>query len=212
MKKLVLTLAAAALAAACQRGKAETQVALVTKAMDSEFWLTVADGAKAAAAARPDVKLLIGAPDREINVDQQVSILEDQVRRGVKALVVSPAGSAQVMSTLEKMVKQHNIKNAVILSGIGSVRNYHIHSVSNREFPSKNIFVKNPVDPADIVSVNGYVIDGRVHAHMTMTNEHHAFGGHIEPETTVFTFAIVTLGVLNDEADLNSELRSSIPN
>jgi ribose transport system substrate-binding protein len=70
--------------------------------MDSEFWLTVADGAKSAAAARPDVRLSIGAPDREINVDQQVSILEDQVRRGVKALVVAPAGSAQVMSALEQ--------------------------------------------------------------------------------------------------------------
>jgi ribose transport system substrate-binding protein len=101
MKRMMLTLAVTALGAACNRGPAETQIALVTKAMDSEFWLTVAEGAKAAAAARPDVKLLIGAPDREINVDQQVSILEDQVRRGVKALVVSPAGSAQVMSALE---------------------------------------------------------------------------------------------------------------
>lgn len=102
MKRVMAALAVAAALAACHRGKPETTVALVTKAMDSEFWLTVAEGAKAAAAARPDVKLLIGAPDREINVDQQVSILEDQVRRGVKALVVSPAGSAQVMSALEQ--------------------------------------------------------------------------------------------------------------
>lgn len=108
-----------------------------------------------------------------------------------------------LLAGIESMVKQHNIKNAVILSGIGSVRNYHVHSVSNRTFPSRNIFVKNPKDPADIVSVNGYVIDGRVHCHLTMTNGDHAFGGHLEPETTVFTFAIVTLGVLNDGADLS---------
>ena len=85
----------------CNRGKEEVTIALVTKAMDSEFWLMVAEGAKAGAAERPGVRLTIVAPDREINVDQQVSILEDQVRRGVKALVVSPAGSAQVMSALE---------------------------------------------------------------------------------------------------------------
>ena len=88
-------------AGACNRGKEDVTIALVTKAMDSEFWLMVAEGAKAGAAERPGVKLTIVAPDREINVDQQVSILEDQVRRGVKALVVSPAGSAQVMSALE---------------------------------------------------------------------------------------------------------------
>ena len=88
-------------AGACNRGREDVTIALVTKAMDSEFWLTMAEGAKAGAAARPGVKLTIVAPDREINVDQQVSMLEDQVRRGVKALVVSPAGSAQVMSALE---------------------------------------------------------------------------------------------------------------
>jgi ribose transport system substrate-binding protein len=103
MRKLlvVLSVSTALAAAACNRGRQETTIALVTKAMDSEFWLTVADGARSAAAARKDVRLTIGAPDREINVDQQVSILEDQVRRGVKALVVAPAGSAQVMSALE---------------------------------------------------------------------------------------------------------------
>jgi len=91
----------------CGRGEKKTQeitVALVPKAMDSEFWLAVADGAKAAAAARPGVRLSIVAPDREINIDQQVSILEDQTRRGVSALVVAPAGSAQVMSALQQAV------------------------------------------------------------------------------------------------------------
>jgi len=96
-----VALLAALAAGACNRGKEDVTIALVTKAMDSEFWLMVAEGAKAGAAERPGVKLTIVAPDREINVDQQVSMLEDQVRRGVKALLVSPAGSAQVMSALE---------------------------------------------------------------------------------------------------------------
>jgi len=83
-------------------GAKEIHIALVTKAMDSEFWLVLADGAKAAAAAHPGVKLSIVAPDREINIDQQVSILEDQMRHGAQALVVSPAGSAQVLAVLEQ--------------------------------------------------------------------------------------------------------------
>ena len=105
MRTLPAAVAAAALlagGAGCHRGEKEITVALVPKAMDSEFWLAVADGARAAAAARPGVHLSIVAPDREINIDQQVSILEDQTRRGVSALVVAPAGSAQVMSALEQ--------------------------------------------------------------------------------------------------------------
>ena len=109
---------------------------------------------------------------------------------------------ADLLAGIEKMVKEQKIKHAVFLSGIGSVRNYHIHAVSNRTFPSKNTFVKDPTAPADIISINGYVIDGRVHAHMTLSNEEKAFGGHIEPGTNVFTFAIVTLGVFDDSVDL----------
>ena len=108
-----------------------------------------------------------------------------------------------LLATFEDMVKKHNIRNAVILSGTGSVRNYHIHSVSNRVFPSENIYTKNPTEPADLVSMNGYVIDGRIHAHMTLTDENHAFGGHLEPGTNVFTFAIITLGVFKDGVDLS---------
>jgi uncharacterized protein len=110
---------------------------------------------------------------------------------------------ADLLAGLERMAKDQKIKNAVILSGIGSLRNYHVHSVSNRTFPSKNVFIKDTETPADIISVNGYVIDGRVHAHMTLTNGETAFGGHVEPGNSVFTFAIVTLGVFADGVDLS---------
>lgn len=47
------------------------------------------------------------------------------------------------------------------------------------------------------------VIDGRVHAHVTLANPEGAFGGHLEPGTAVFTFGIVTIGVLKDGADFS---------
>jgi len=108
-----------------------------------------------------------------------------------------------LLAGLEKMVKQEKIRNAVILAGAGSVRGYHIHQVSNRDFPSKNMLVKNPTEPADLISMNGYIMDGKIHAHMTLATPDKAFGGHLEPGTSVFTFAIVTVGVLKDGADLS---------
>ena len=110
---------------------------------------------------------------------------------------------ADLLAGIEKMVKQEKIKHAVILAGAGSVRGYHVHQVSNRTFPSKNMFVKDPTAPADLIGMNGYVIDGKVHAHMTLATPDHAFGGHLEPGASVFTFAIVTIGVLNEAADLS---------
>jgi predicted DNA-binding protein with PD1-like motif len=144
---------------------------------------TPEDDAKLNSAAVPDVYALEGQFDR--------------------ILVLRFKYQSDLLAGLESMIKTHKIKNAVILAGAGSVTGYHFHSVSNSTFPSKNIYVKNPAAPADIVSMNGYVIDGRLHAHMTLTDPDHAFGGHLESGTTVFTFAIVTVGVFKAGIDLS---------
>ena len=119
-----------------------------------------------------------------------------------RVLILRFKYDTDLLAGIEKMVKQEKIRSAVILSGIGSVRNYHVHAVSNRTFPSKDVYVKDPTGPADLVSMNGYVVDGRVHAHLTLASPDKAFGGHLEPGTNVFTFAIITLGVLDESADL----------
>jgi predicted DNA-binding protein with PD1-like motif len=51
--------------------------------------------------------------------------------------------------------------------------------------------------------MSGMVMNGRVHPHIVLANADKAFGGHLEPETTVFTFAVVTLGVLDDSIDMS---------
>lgn len=107
-----------------------------------------------------------------------------------------------LLAGLDSTVQQLHICNAVILAGIGSVRNYQYHVVSNRNFPSQNTYVQDPTAPADIVNMNGYIIEGRVHAHLTLANADHAFGGHLETGTSIFTFVIVTIGILDDALDL----------
>ena len=109
---------------------------------------------------------------------------------------------ANLLAGLEQMVKENKIRNGVILAGVGAVRNFEVHQVSVRDLPSKNMFEKNPNAPADIAGMNGYILNGKVHAHITLANPDKAFGGHLEPETNVFNFAIVTVGVLPDDLDL----------
>jgi uncharacterized protein len=108
-----------------------------------------------------------------------------------------------LLAGIEKMVMQEKIRNAVILAAAGSVRGYQVHQVSNRTFPSKNMYEQDPTAPADLIGMNGYIIDGAIHAHMTLANPEKAFGGHLEPGTNVFTFAIVTVGVFDNAVDLS---------
>ena len=83
----LLLVLAAVLLASCNRGERPKtlDITLVTKALDSEWWQRVKKGANEAARANPDVRLAVLAPEREVNIDQQVSILEDQItnQRGV---------------------------------------------------------------------------------------------------------------------------------
>ncbi len=108
-----------------------------------------------------------------------------------------------LLAGMEKMVKENHVVNAVILSCAGSVRNYQVHQVSNRTLPAKIMIEKDPSQPADIISMNGYITGGKIHAHLTMATPEKAFGGHLHSDTTVFTFAIVTIGVLPDDLDLS---------
>ena len=107
-----------------------------------------------------------------------------------------------LLKGLQDAVQRENIRSAIILCGIGSLTSYHVHSIAKTTLPSENIFYKAE-GPYDLLNVTGYVINGRVHAHITVTNEDKAIGGHLEPGTSVYTFGIVTIGILSEDVDLN---------
>jgi predicted DNA-binding protein with PD1-like motif len=142
-----------------------------------------ADDSKANSDAVPDVYAIQGQFDRIVTLRFKFG--------------------TDLLAGLEKMVAQQKIKNAVILAGAGSVRGYQLHQVSNRDMPSKNMFEKDPTAPADLVSANGYIIDGKIHCHITLATPDKAIAGHLEPGTEIFTFGIITIGVMKDGVDFS---------
>jgi ribose transport system substrate-binding protein len=110
MKRTILSLTVCAalltLAACGSSAPEKKRIAVVVKALDSEFWLAVKSGVDAAAKEHPDLEVSIMAPQREIDIDQQVSLIEDQLVRKVALLVVAPAGVAQVTPVLDKAKAQ----------------------------------------------------------------------------------------------------------
>ena len=119
-----------------------------------------------------------------------------------RVLVLRMKNKTDLLSEMEKQVKQQNIRNAVILSGIGSVRGYRVHNVAGRDYPVPDMFVSAPNTPADLIGMNGYIVNGNIHAHVIMAAGDKAattISGHLEKGTEVLTFAIVTVGVLNTD-------------
>src|SRR5438045_9364004 len=50
-----------------------------------------------------------------------------------RILVLRAKNKTDLLTEIEKQVKQQNIKNAVTLSGIASARGYRIHNVTRRD-------------------------------------------------------------------------------
>lgn len=65
------------------------------------FWAAVEKGAKDAAAAN-NVDLTVLAPPAETDVQTQISQIEDQIAKGVQAIVVAPTDIAALNPTFEK--------------------------------------------------------------------------------------------------------------
>jgi predicted DNA-binding protein with PD1-like motif len=105
-----------------------------------------------------------------------------------------------VLDALESAVRQHGIRNAAILSGVGSLKRYRVHVVETTNMPPGNVFFGGD-GPYDILAVTGLVVNGSVHAHISFSDTRHAMGGHLETGCTVLTFAVVIMAEMTG-ADL----------
>ena len=100
-----------------------------------------------------------------------------------------------LLKGLNKAIETRKIKNAVILAGIGSVTDYHFHVVSDKNLPPGEEFPKASV-AKDLIAVQGYIFDGRVHAHITLSDENSVIGGHLEPGTKAPPVRLIDMAVL----------------
>ena len=114
-----------------------------------------------------------------------------------------------LLGAIEQAVQQNGIQHATFVSAIGSLSSSHVHVVKTTNIPPGNIFMKEDA-PFDIVAVTGYVFAGRVHAHITLTDEKRTIGGHLEEGCRVLTFAIITMVELDgiDTTDLDRYRKS----
>jgi predicted DNA-binding protein with PD1-like motif len=97
-----------------------------------------------------------------------------------------------VLLSLRTAVMDQGIRNAAILSGVGSLDRYHFHVVKTTNMPPGNTFIRGE-GPFDILTVTGLVVNGEVHAHITFSNTELAMGGHLEEGCRVLTFAVVVM-------------------
>ena len=87
--------------------KGRTRVALVMKSLANEFFVTMADGAKAHQAASGGAyTLIVNGIRNESDLSQQVALVEQMMAQGVDAIVIAPADSRALVPVLAKAQRQ----------------------------------------------------------------------------------------------------------
>ena len=85
-----------------------------------------------------------------------------------------------VLGSIEVFLKEANIRQAVVLGGYGTLAAYHLHWVTHNRIPPHSRFGRGE-GGMELLSMNGLVVDGEPHIHVTLSTADGAFGGHLEP-------------------------------
>ena len=118
--------------------------------------------------------------------------MRTQVSTGSRLMMVRLNPGDDVLESMRIAVHENDIRNGIILSGVGSLNRYRVHVVNKPVLPTEDAFFEGE-GPFDILTVTGAILEGRVHAHITLSNTEHALGGHLEEGCTVLTFAMIVI-------------------
>lgn len=80
------------------------RIALVCKTLNSPFFLDMERGAEEAA-RELDVDLVVQAPEREVDVEKQMQIVENLIQTRVQVLCLTPSGSRELVPAVAKANK-----------------------------------------------------------------------------------------------------------
>ncbi len=85
-----------------------------------------------------------------------------------------------VLESIKRFLKEAGLYQAVVLGGYGTLAAYHLHWVTHNRIPTDNLFRRGE-GGMELLSMNGLVVEGKPHIHMTLSTPEGAFGGHLEP-------------------------------
>lgn len=115
-----------------------------------------------------------------------------------------------ILESIEREIDILMIRNAIVISGIGTARKLVYHRIADTQDRPTNEFL-TVEGPIEITSFDGMIIAGQPHVHVTCNDLKHAFAGHLEHGSEVQYLADICileildldLGYRNDEFGIN---------
>lgn len=101
-----------------------------------------------------------------------------------------------VLEGFRKIIQENNIKNAVLVSAIGTLDHCVTHAVTTTNYPAVDVFARLEDKPLELSSIQGIVADGVPHFHAVFSDLDKTYSGHLEDGCRVlYVFEAVILEV-----------------
>jgi predicted DNA-binding protein with PD1-like motif len=112
---------------------------------------------------------------------------------GSKIYTIGFEPGEMLLEKIEKAIKENNIRNGAVISGIGTLKRCNMHYVTHTGFPPKDV-IYTLEEPLELLSVNGLIIEGKPHLHIVVSKgREKTWGGHLEHESEVLYLAEVAI-------------------
>lgn len=85
-----------------------------------------------------------------------------------------------ILGSVNELIRKENIKDGVVVSGIGTVDNCVLHFVTHTDDASKMFFKQWKDSPLEVASIQGIIADSKPHLHAVVSNHEQSWGGHLE--------------------------------
>ncbi|MCL1855188.1 MAG: DUF296 domain-containing protein [Clostridia bacterium] len=85
-----------------------------------------------------------------------------------------------IQESIEKELERLGIRCGIVVSGVGSARKVVYHRIESLADDPENTYI-TVEEPLEIGAMQGVIVDGKPHIHITCCYGDHTFAGHLEP-------------------------------
>jgi predicted DNA-binding protein with PD1-like motif len=98
-----------------------------------------------------------------------------------------------VLESIHRLIKEANLQDAVVMTGLGSLTKGHFHVIASNNYPPGDTYIKLE-GPLEIAQIGGIIGGGQPHLHLTLLDkDHKTWGGHLEPGCEVLTLCEMSI-------------------
>jgi predicted DNA-binding protein with PD1-like motif len=129
-------------------------------------------------------------------VSSYMNVIESNGQPKLVAIGLGP--DEELLESIKAVIKSHDIRDGVVVSGIGTLKRCYMHYVNTTTFPAENKFYVVD-EPLEVGSICGLIADYEPHLHMVAgCRDQRTYSGHVEPGCVVLYLAEVLIMRLDD--------------